>query len=107
MLALRSSGAAYLLPSWCLVQPAAGREVVIDRPIRPLTPTQLKVARLVSMGYDYARIGELLNIEAKTASVYVCAIADLLPNPEGLKPYTLVLLWSAHQRWLEEREAVA
>lgn len=78
---------------------------MIPLPIRPLTPTQAKVARLVSMGYDYARIGELLNIEAKTASVYVSAIADLLPNPDKLKPYTLVLLWSAHQRWLEEHEA--
>lgn len=81
---------------------------MIVRPVRPLTPTQQKVARLVSMGYDYARIGELLNIETKTASVYVYAIADLLPNPDGLKPYTLVLLWSAHERWLEEHtQAVA
>jgi hypothetical protein len=78
-----------------------------DGPIRPLTPMQCKVSRLVSMGYDYDRIGQLLNISPKTASVYVCAIASLLPNPDGLKPYTLVLLWSAHQRWVEERERVA
>lgn len=76
-------------------------------PIRTLTPTQAKVARLVSFGYDYDRIGTELSISPKTASVYVSAIADLLPNPDGLKPYTLVLLWSAHQRWLTDRDSAA
>jgi DNA-binding NarL/FixJ family response regulator len=71
-------------------------------PLRPLTPTQAKVARLVSMGYDYDRIGDLLDMAPKTVSVHVSAIADLLPNPDDLKSHTLVLLWAAHERWLME-----
>lgn len=75
--------------------------------IRPLTPAEHRVCRLVSLGYDYARIGALLGIEESTAAVHVYHVALKLPNPDGLKPYTLVLLWAAHQRWREERDAAA
>ena len=74
---------------------------------RPLTPTERRVARLVSMGYDYARVGALLGISESTAGVHVGNIAQKIPNPDHLKPSTLVLLTFAHVRWLEERESAA
>jgi hypothetical protein len=80
---------------------------MIPRLYRPLTPTEHKVARLVSMGYDYSRIGELLDMSESTAGVHVCNIAQKIPNPDGLKPFTLVLLTFAFVRWLEERESAA
>jgi DNA-binding NarL/FixJ family response regulator len=78
-----------------------------DGPSRPLTPTELRVARLVSIGYDRPRMASLLGMAESTVGCHVCNIAAKLPNPDGLKPYTLVLLWAAHQRWLEERIAAA
>lgn len=80
---------------------------MIPAPHKPLTPTELKVARLVSMGCDYATIGLRLGMDRRTAAVHVYHIADKLPNPDGLKPYVLVLLTFAHQRWLEDRPRVA
>ena len=78
-----------------------------ERAPPPLTPTEQKVARLVSLGCDYRTIGERLDMDERTAASHVYHIAQKLPNPDGLKPYTLVLLWSAHQRWLEERDSAA
>ena len=75
--------------------------------LRPLTPTEHKICRLVSLGYDYARIASLLGCSDETARVHVYHVAQKLPNPDGLKPYTLVLLWSAHQRWREEQKSAA
>lgn len=74
---------------------------------RPLTPTEMKVARLVSVGYDYARIGDLLGMAEATAGVHVGRIAMKLSNPDDLKPFTLVLLWAAEQRFLEIRKYAA
>lgn len=71
-------------------------------PHRPLTPRELSVAALVGKGYDYDRIATTLNISPQYARNIVCVIADLLPNPDDLKPFTLVLLWAAHDKWLEE-----
>lgn len=68
---------------------------------------QAKVADLISRGADYETIGKTLNISAKTASVHVSLIADLLPNPDELKPYVLVLLWAAGERWKRERSTAA
>lgn len=78
-----------------------------DGPAKPLTPTELKVSRLVGAGADYATIGYRLGMSEITARVHVYHIAAKLPNVDGLKPYTLVLLWSAHQRWLLELESAA
>lgn len=72
-----------------------------------LTPAEDQVARLVAHGYDYPRIAITLAVSPRTIAVHVHRIAAKLPNPDGLKPYTLVLLWAAHQRWLTEREASA
>lgn len=72
-------------------------------PWKPLTPTEHRVSRLVSIGYPYARIAELLGIPtASTVRVHVYHIAAKLPNPDNLSPYTLVLLWSAERRFLEQ-----
>lgn len=76
-------------------------------PLKPLTPTELKVARLVSAGADYQTIGLRLGMAEATAAVHVHRIAAKLPNPDDLKPYTLVLLWAAHERWLLERQSSA
>lgn len=67
-----------------------------------LTPAEARVARCVGLGMDYDAIGARTCTTARTARVHVINIAAKLPNPDGLKPYTLVLLWAAHQRWLEE-----
>lgn len=72
-------------------------------PARPLTPTEARIARLVGIGYDYARVASLLGLRPATVAVYVVRIAGKLPNPDDLKPQTLVLLWAAHERWCEDR----
>ena len=79
----------------------------MSQPLTPLTPTELKVARLVSMGCDYAVIADRLGMDRRTAAVHVYHIAGKLPNPDGLKPYVLVLLTFAHQRWIEDRHRTA
>lgn len=71
-------------------------------PRRKLSARELSVAALVGKGYDYDRIAETLNISPQYARNIVCVIADLLPNPDALKPFTLVLLWAAHDKWLKE-----
>lgn len=78
-----------------------------DGLIRPLTPTEMKVARLVSVGYDYARIGSLLGMAERTAGVHVGNIALKIPNPDDIKPSMLVVLWAVEQRLLEDREYAA
>lgn len=65
-----------------------------------LSSREWEVARLVGMGFDCERIGLLLQIRPKTVHVHVYNIAAKLPNPDELKPYALVLLWAAHERWL-------
>lgn len=78
-----------------------------DGLLRPLTPTEMKVARLVSMGYDSTRIAELLGMAPRTARIHVGNIALKIPNPEELRASTLVLLWAAEQRFLELRKFAA
>ena len=70
-----------------------------------LTATEQKVARLLSLGYDYKRCGSLLGIDERTIETHVYRIAAKLQNPDELSPKMLVTLWAAFQRWTEEHAA--
>lgn len=71
-------------------------------PIRPLTPQQQAIAELVGYGYDAEQIADRLKITVSTVRLAVKHIAYLFPNPDNLRPWRLVLLWAAHQRWVRE-----
>ncbi len=71
--------------------------------MKPLTAAEYRVAELVAQGYEPKRIAAALRLSRKTVDVHVQNIARKLPNPEGLKPYTLVLLEFAHRKWLDLR----
>lgn len=73
----------------------------------PLTAREWEVSRLVAKGLDCDRIATALGIEPATARVHVYNIAAKLPNPDELKPYTLVLLWAAHAQWIDSVSKVA
>lgn len=75
-----------------------------ESPLRPLTSGELRVAELVGEGMAYKAIGAALGMEPETARRHVLNIAAKLPNPDGLKPYTLVLLEFAHRKWLKAHE---
>lgn len=85
----------------------SGDEISALTPTRPLTPRELSVADLVGRGYSYWRVALALGISPKTARNVTDAIADALPNPDHLPPQTLVMLWAAHRRWLNEQVAAA
>lgn len=76
----------------------------MTQPIRPLTPMQAKVAALVGRGRSTTRIARELEIDPSTVRSHVQSIAILLPNPDELTAYRLVMLWAAQQRWEAERE---
>lgn len=71
-------------------------------PFRPLTDQQARVADLVGRGLDAPEVGKRLGIEPSTVRAHVNTIALLLPNPDGLGAYRLVMLWAAHERWVRE-----
>lgn len=68
-------------------------------PQQRLTPTEARVAQLVGRGLDYKRIARALGVRPSTVAVHVYHIAQKLENPEAVKPFTLVALWAARQRW--------
>ena len=72
-------------------------------PSRPLTNAEADVAKLLGQRMSYQDIGRTLHISPRTVEAYVHRIADLIPNPDELKPGTHVMLWSAHQLWLERQ----
>lgn len=78
-----------------------------DGLLRPLTPTEMKVARLVSIGYDQTRIAALLGMARRTAGIHVGNIALKIPNPDDIKPSMLVVLWCVEQRLREEKKYAA
>lgn len=63
-------------------------------PVRPLTPTQARVAQLVARGKTYQEIGADLNISPRTAEHHVYDIANLLPD-DGLPQYRRVQRWAS------------
>lgn len=68
-------------------------------PIRPLTPRQLEVARCLARGLSYAAIAVELGVSRRTVEAHVQQIALVLPNPHGLAPSRLVMVWAAeHQQ---------
>lgn len=69
-------------------------------PIRPLSPAQQRVADLVARGFDVPDIAKALKLETSTVRSHVQTIAYLLPNPDRIGPYRLVMLWAAHELWL-------
>lgn len=74
----------------------------MNGPIRPLTEAQQRVANLIAKGYDAHRVASELHVETCTVRAHVVAIANLIPNPDDIAPYRLVMLWAAHHRWLTE-----
>ena len=76
-------------------------------PSRPLTVVEAQVCRLLGTGMSYAEIGEATRLRPKTVEAYVHRIALLIPNPDDLKPGTHVMLWAAHQLWLERHDEKA
>lgn len=55
------------------------------------------------MGFDYQRIANALEPAISYGSVqeHIAEIAELLDNPDELKPKELVMLWAAHRKWYE------
>lgn len=77
----------------------------MTQPVRPLTDAQAKVAELVGRGFDAPEVARRLHIETSTVRSHVNTIALLLPNPDRLGAYRLVMLWAAHNRWIAEYHA--
>lgn len=71
---------------------------------RPLTDQQRKVAELVGRGLDAPDVAKRLGVSTSTVRAHVISIAYLLPNPDHLGAYRLVMLWAAHERWLREHQ---
>lgn len=71
-------------------------------PVRPLTEAQARIASEVGRGFDAKEVAKRLGIETSTVRTHVNTIALLLPNPDRLGPYRLVMLWAAHERWVIE-----
>lgn len=72
-------------------------------PQRPLTNMQQVVAECIGRGKSYGAAAKELGIDVSTVRVHVHAIAQLLSNPEALRPWRLVFLWAAQEQW--ERNA--
>lgn len=70
-------------------------------PSRPLTEVESDVARLLGQGRSYLDIAKVLHMSPRTVEVYVARIAELIPNPDQLRPGTHVMLWAAHELWRE------
>lgn len=71
-------------------------------PWKPLTPQQDAVAWLVAIGLGAKEIAGRLHMETSTVRSHIKTIADLIPNPDGIGAYRLVMLWAAHRLWLAE-----
>jgi DNA-binding CsgD family transcriptional regulator len=71
-----------------------------DEPTKPLTVVEMEIAELAGQGYGIERIAVMRNLNPNSVSSTIQRIALKLPNPDELKPLTLVMLWAAHRRWL-------
>jgi DNA-binding CsgD family transcriptional regulator len=59
-----------------------------------LSPQQQRVVALVRTGASYEQIGQTLGVDRRTVATYVDRIARKIPNPEQLRPYLAVFVWS-------------
>lgn len=75
-----------------------------DGPIRPLTDAEQRVAKLIGRGFDIPEVARRLESAPSTVRSHVNTIALKIPNPDGLGPYRLVMLWASHQQWAEDRD---
>jgi len=70
---------------------------------RHLSNREWQVAGQLATGKSYAAIARQLRkpngepITARTVEAHVARIAAKLPNPDGLSPRTLVMLWARDQ----------
>lgn len=68
--------------------------------LKPLTPRQLDVAKLVARGLGTTEVAEQLTISYDAAKMHINAIADLIDNETRLTPLRTVRQWAALQQWL-------
>lgn len=76
-------------------------------PLRPLTEMQEAVCEFVARGWSGRRIAKRLGIDESTVRVHIHAVAQLLPNPDELRPQKLVMLWAAHREWDKKQRVEA
>lgn len=67
--------------------------------LRPLTPRQLDVAKLVASGLGTTEVAKRLSISYEAAKMHVNAIADLVDERTTLTPLRTVMLWASKQEW--------
>jgi FixJ family two-component response regulator len=75
----------------------------MTEPLRPLTEMQEAVCEFVARGWSGRRIAKRLGIDESTVRVHIHSVAQLLPNPDELRPQKLVMLWAAQAIWEKER----
>ena len=78
-----------------------------DEPLIPLDYREEQIAMLLGRGWSYKRISQEVGLQRCTIAAYVGSAADKLPNPDGLTPQMVVVLWAAHRRWRQERDRPA
>lgn len=71
-----------------------------DEPNPPFTIVEAEIARLAGRGYGSTRIAFMLHRRPKTIEKTIERMALKLPNPDELRPLTLVQLWSAYRIWI-------
>lgn len=74
----------------------------LDGLLRPLTPRQQEVVRLVGAGLNGPEIAASLHIGIDATRMHINNIADLLPNPRLLPPMRLVRQWAVAQEWIRQ-----
>jgi DNA-binding CsgD family transcriptional regulator len=79
-----------------------GAPNVTVHPRRPLTKKQRRVADCFARGLDTTQTAAKLGLDPSTVRNHISAIANLLPNPDNLRPARAVFLWAAHRLWEEE-----
>lgn len=68
---------------------------------------QRRVALLIAKGYSAARIAHMLSLDLSTVRSYTASIANKIPNPDDISPTHHIMLWAAHQLWLEQHRKTA
>lgn len=74
--------------------------MTLQRPTKPPSYQQERIARLIAKGYDYKQIGRVLNISHRTVRHYTEQLASTIPMddegefPEIFTPYMRVQTWA-------------
>lgn len=74
-----------------------------DDPKPAFTAVELEIAMLAGKGYGHWRIAASLKRSPRGVQHAVNAMAQKLENPDELPPLTLIQLWGAHRRWLDQQ----